>query len=78
MRKNALAARNRSAPYSAMPQRDDDLDGLSEEEADAFEKTPELSAELDRRLQVFDEGRERTYSWDEVRDGILKGRGTTP
>ena len=57
-----------------MPQRDDDLDGLSEEEADAFEMTPELIAELDRRLQALDEGRERTYSWDEVRDWIMQGR----
>lgn len=57
-----------------MPQRDDDLDGLSEEEADAFEMTPELIAELDFRLQALDEGRERTYSWDEVRERIMKGR----
>ena len=55
-----------------MPKRDDDLDGLSEEEAEAFEMTPELIAELDRRLQALDEGREQTYSWDEVRDWIMQ------
>lgn len=36
--------------------------------------TPELSAELDRRLKDLDEGRERTFSWEEARERILKGR----
>ncbi|HEX9562572.1 MAG TPA: addiction module protein [Gemmatimonadaceae bacterium] len=34
--------------------------------------TPELVAELERRLQDLDEGRERTFTWAEVRERILK------
>ena len=40
--------------------------------------SPELIAELDRRLKALDEGHERTYSWEEVRDRILKGKRTEP
>ena len=34
--------------------------------------TPTLRAELDRRIKDLDEGRERTFSWEEVRERILK------
>ena len=34
--------------------------------------SPELVAELERRLKDLDEGRERAFSWEEVREKILK------
>lgn len=40
--------------------------------------TPQLIAELDRRVRDLDEGRERTFSWEEVRDRILKDKSTVP
>ena len=36
--------------------------------------SPELVAELERRLKDLDEGRERTSSWEEVRENILKDK----
>jgi putative addiction module component (TIGR02574 family) len=36
--------------------------------------TPALAAELDRRVKDLDEGRERTFSWQEVRERILKDK----
>ncbi|MGH7656206.1 MAG: addiction module protein [Gemmatimonadaceae bacterium] len=36
--------------------------------------TPTLIAELDRRLKDLDEGRERTFSWEEVRERIVKDK----
>jgi putative addiction module component (TIGR02574 family) len=36
--------------------------------------TPALRAELDRRLKDLDEGRERTFSWEEVRQRILQDK----
>lgn len=36
--------------------------------------TPALRAELDRRLKDLDEGRERTFSWEEVRERILQDK----
>jgi putative addiction module component (TIGR02574 family) len=36
--------------------------------------TPTLVAELDRRLKDLDEGRERTFNWEEVRERILKDK----
>jgi len=54
-------------------------DSIVDESADPdIPMSPELIAELDRRLKSFDEGRERTYSWEEVRDRILKGKRTEP
>ena len=40
--------------------------------------TPELVAELQRRLKDLDEGRERTFSWEEAREMIFKGKLTGP
>lgn len=40
--------------------------------------TPALLAELDRRVKDLDEGRERTFSWDEVRDRIVRGKLQAP
>lgn len=40
--------------------------------------TPELAAELHRRLADLDAGRERTFSWEEARALIEKGRLTGP
>ena len=34
--------------------------------------SPELVAELERRVRDLDQGRERTFSWEEVRERILK------
>lgn len=36
--------------------------------------SPELAAELDRRLQDLDQGRERSLPWEQVRDRILKDK----
>ena len=36
--------------------------------------TPQLIAELDRRVRDLDEGRERTFTWEEVRESILKDK----
>ncbi len=36
--------------------------------------SPALVAELDRRLKDLDEARERTFSWEEVREAILKDK----
>lgn len=36
--------------------------------------TPTLITELDRRLKDLDEGRERSFSWEEVRERILKDK----
>ena len=36
--------------------------------------TPALLAELDRRVKDLYEGRERTFSWDEVRDRIFRDK----
>ena len=36
--------------------------------------SPALVAELERRIKDLDEGRERTFSWDEAREMILKGK----
>ena len=33
----------------------------------------ELVAELERRVKDLDQGRERSFSWEEVRERILKG-----
>lgn len=40
--------------------------------------TPALVAELDRRVKDLDEGHERTFSWDEVRDRIVRGKLQAP
>jgi putative addiction module component (TIGR02574 family) len=34
----------------------------------------QLVAELERRLQGLDDGRENTFSWEEVREKILKDK----
>jgi putative addiction module component (TIGR02574 family) len=36
--------------------------------------SPALVAELERRIKDLDEGRERTFSWEEAREMILKGK----
>ncbi len=36
--------------------------------------TPALLAELDRRIKDLDEGRERTFSWEEVRERIFRDK----
>ena len=36
--------------------------------------TPALAAELDGRVRDLDDGRERVFNWEEVRDRILKDK----
>jgi len=36
--------------------------------------TPQLLAELDRRVKDLREGRERAFSWEEVRERILQDK----
>jgi putative addiction module component (TIGR02574 family) len=39
-----------------------------------IQMSPQLVAELERRLQGLDDGRENTFSWEEVREKILKDK----
>ena len=41
---------------------------------EALPLSPELAAELDRRIADIDAGREKTYSWDEVKTRIRKDK----
>ena len=36
--------------------------------------TPQLLAELDRRVKDLRDGRERTFSWEDVRERILQDK----
>ena len=46
----------------------------SETPDEVFPLSPELAAELDRRVADVRAGREKTYSMEEVFDRVLKGK----
>lgn len=73
---NALASMRCWLPVAERLQLVEDLwDSIAvETPAPDVPPTPTLIAELDRRLKDLDEGRERTFSWEEVRERILKDK----